>query len=140
MDADGGADSLRDVVALHDRARDGDVAALAKLLSLTESDPATASAALWRRPGDAHVIGITGAPGTGKSTLTSELIRAIRALGKRVGVLAVDPSSPYTGGAILGDRIRMGAHVLDRGVFIRSLATRGSLGGLSSAAPLATRL
>jgi LAO/AO transport system kinase len=140
MGADARGDRVTDAVALHDRARDGDVAALAKLLSLTESDPATASAAFWRRPGDAHVIGITGAPGAGKSTLTSALISALRALDKRVAVLAVDPSSPYTGGAILGDRIRMGAHVLDDGVFIRSLATRGRLGGLSAAAPLATRL
>lgn len=133
-------DAVADAIALHDRACGDDVAALAKLLSLTESDPATASAVLWQRPGDAHVVGITGPPGAGKSTLTSALIRTLRGLPKTVAVLAVDPSSPYTGGAILGDRIRMGAHVLDEGVFIRSLSARGTLGGLSAAVPLAIRL
>src|SRR6187401_3485181 len=105
MAAEDYADAASRATALHDRARSGDVAVIAKLLSLTESDPARASATFWQRPGDAHVIGITGPPGGGKSTLTSALIRAVRRLDKRVGVLAVDPSSPYTGGAILGDRI-----------------------------------
>ena len=83
--------------------------------------------------GQAHVIGITGAPGAGKSTLTNGLIASFRKLGKTVGVLAVDPTSPFTGGALLGDRVRMQRHSLDEGVFIRSLATRGALGGLSRA-------
>jgi LAO/AO transport system kinase len=86
------------------------------------------------------VIGITGAPGAGKSTLTARLIAAARAANGRVGVLAVDPSSPYSGGAILGDRIRMQAHALDAGVFIRSMATRGHQGGLALAAPEAIRV
>ena len=87
-----------------------------------------------------HVIGITGAPGAGKSTLTDRMISIIRRGGERVGVLAVDPSSPFSGGAILGDRIRMQGHALDDGVFIRSMATRGHLGGLALAAPEAIRL
>ncbi|MCR4399587.1 MAG: methylmalonyl Co-A mutase-associated GTPase MeaB [Syntrophomonadaceae bacterium] len=84
--------------------------------------------------GKAHVVGLTGPPGAGKSTLTDELIRCFRRKGKTVGVLAVDPSSPFTGGAILGDRIRMQRHAEDPGVFVRSLATRGTMGGLSKAA------
>lgn len=88
---------------------------------------------LYPFSGQAHIIGLTGAPGAGKSTLTNGLIAAFRKRQKKIGVLAVDPSSPYTGGAILGDRIRMQRHALDEGVFIRSLATRGALGGLSKA-------
>ena len=90
--------------------------------------------------GSAHLIGLTGAPGAGKSTLTSALCAEIRRRGERVGVLAVDPSSPFSGGAILGDRVRMGDHDLDSGVFIRSMATRGHLGGLSVATPDAARV
>jgi len=90
--------------------------------------------ALFPSTGKAWVVGITGNPGAGKSTLTDRLIEALRADGKTVGVLAVDPSSPYTGGAILGDRIRMTRHANDAGVFIRSVATRGHLGGLSRSA------
>jgi LAO/AO transport system kinase len=90
--------------------------------------------ALFPSTGKAWVVGITGNPGAGKSTLTDRLIEALRAQGKRVGVLCVDPSSPYTGGAILGDRIRMTRHANDAGVFIRSVATRGHLGGLSRSA------
>jgi LAO/AO transport system kinase len=86
---------------------------------------------LWPSTGKAWILGVTGNPGAGKSTLTDRLIGAYRSRGQRVGVIAVDPSSPYTGGAILGDRIRMARHGLDEGVFIRSLATRGHLGGLS---------
>jgi LAO/AO transport system kinase len=90
--------------------------------------------ALWPHTGKAWVLGVTGNPGAGKSTLVDRLIQAYRARGSRVGVVAVDPSSPYTGGAILGDRIRMSRHALDDGVFIRSLATRGHLGGLTRSA------
>src|SRR5688572_29738879 len=89
--------------------------------------------ALFPKTGRAHVIGVTGSPGAGKSTLTDRLIARFRAKGKTVGVIAVDPTSPFTGGAILGDRIRMQGHATDPGVFIRSLATRGNLGGLSRA-------
>ncbi len=90
--------------------------------------------ALWPHTGRAWVLGVTGNPGAGKSTLCDRLIEAYRARGHRVGVVAVDPSSPYTGGAILGDRIRMSRHATDDGVFIRSLATRGHLGGLTRSA------
>ncbi|HEY1694569.1 MAG TPA: methylmalonyl Co-A mutase-associated GTPase MeaB [Polyangiaceae bacterium] len=90
--------------------------------------------ALWPRTGKAWVVGITGNPGAGKSTLVDRLIAAFREQGQRVGVVAVDPTSPYTGGAILGDRIRMQRHATDDGVFIRSLATRGHMGGLSRSA------
>ena len=81
--------------------------------------------------GGARVIGLTGSPGVGKSTVTDQLVRAFRAAGQRVAVLAVDPTSPFTGGALLGDRVRMSAHATDTGVFIRSMASRGHLGGLS---------
>ena len=89
---------------------------------------------LFPRTGNAYVVGVTGNPGAGKSTLVDRLIESLRAQGKQVGVLAVDPSSPFSGGAILGDRIRMGRHTTDPGVFIRSIATRGHLGGLSRSA------
>jgi LAO/AO transport system kinase len=90
--------------------------------------------------GHARVIGLTGSPGVGKSTSTSALVTAYRARGKRVGVLAIDPSSPFSGGALLGDRVRMGEHTTDDGVFIRSMASRGHLGGLSWATPQALRV
>jgi len=90
--------------------------------------------------GRAHVVGVTGAPGVGKSTTTNALVTALRAAGHRVGVLAVDPSSPFSGGALLGDRIRMSEHAADPEVFIRSMASRGHLGGLSWAAPQALRV
>ena len=90
--------------------------------------------------GHAYTVGVTGAPGAGKSTLTNAVSAVVRATGDRVGILAVDPSSPFSGGAILGDRIRMGDHVLDEGVFIRSMATRGHLGGLALATPSAVRV
>ena len=90
--------------------------------------------ALWPHTGKAWVLGVTGNPGAGKSTLCDRLITAYRERGHRVGVVAVDPSSPYSGGAILGDRIRMSRHASDDGVFIRSLATRGHLGGLTRSA------
>jgi LAO/AO transport system kinase len=97
-------------------------------------------AALAPHTGRAHVVGLTGAPGVGKSTTTNGLIAAYRARGRRVGVLAVDPSSPFSGGALLGDRIRMSEHAADPHVFIRSMASRGHLGGLSWAAPQALRV
>jgi len=90
--------------------------------------------------GHAQVVGLTGSPGVGKSTSTSALVSALRKAGKRVGVLAVDPSSPFSGGALLGDRVRMQEHATDPGVFIRSMATRGHLGGLAAAAPQALRV
>jgi LAO/AO transport system kinase len=89
--------------------------------------------------GRAHVVGLTGAPGVGKSTTATALVRALRARGERVGVLAVDPSSPFSGGALLGDRVRMQEHALDDDVYIRSMATRGHLGGLAASAPQALR-
>lgn len=90
--------------------------------------------------GDAHVVGLTGSPGVGKSTTTSAVVTALRQQDLRVGVLAVDPSSPFSGGALLGDRVRMQDHALDRDVYIRSMASRGHLGGLSWAAPQALRV
>jgi len=122
---------------------DGDRAALARLLSIVERGGDGARAvgrALHGRGSDAYTVGITGAPGSGKSTLTSALVDVVRAAGDRVAVLAIDPSSPFSGGAILGDRVRMGDHALDEGVFIRSMATRGHLGGLAVAAPEAVRV
>lgn len=118
------------------RALAGDVAAMARLMSraeagIAESRPALAQ--LYARAGRAHIIGITGVPGSGKSTLVSTLTLKLRASGKRVGIIAVDPSSPYSGGSIMGDRIRMTELVNDTGVFIRSMATRGSQGGMARA-------
>jgi GTPase len=97
------------------------------------------SKALAPDTGRAHVIGLTGAPGVGKSTTATSLVRALRARGERVGVLAVDPSSPFSGGALLGDRVRMQEHAVDPDVYIRSMATRGHLGGLAVATPQALR-
>ena len=97
-------------------------------------------AALAPYAGHAHVVGLTGSPGVGKSTATSALVKELRAEGKRVGVLAVDPSSPFSGGALLGDRVRMGDHALDEGVYIRSMASRGHLGGLAWTTPQALRV
>jgi LAO/AO transport system kinase len=114
----------------------GDPRALARAITLIEDDhPAGAAVVrgLFASTGRAYVIGVTGPPGAGKSTLVDQLVRAIRASGRTVGVIAVDPTSPYTGGAILGDRVRMQAHAGDPGVFIRSMATRGHLGGLARA-------
>lgn len=114
----------------------GDVRAASRLMRNIDDGDASATAdlrALFPHTGKAWVVGITGSPGAGKSTLTNRLIAGYRKQGKRVGVIAVDPTSPFTGGAILGDRIRMQEHATDPGVFIRSLATRGNLGGLSRA-------
>lgn len=121
---------------LLERARSGDRAALARLLSAVErGGPDARAVGRLTHPlgGAGYTIGITGAPGAGKSTLTNALVAAVRADGAPVAVLAIDPSSPFTGGAILGDRVRMQDHTGDAGVFIRSMATRGHLGGLSLA-------
>jgi LAO/AO transport system kinase len=126
-----------------DRARSGDVRALARLLSLVEdASPRLREVVTDLLPytGQARIIGLTGAPGVGKSTMTGALVGALRAAGRRVAVLAVDPTSPFTGGALLGDRIRMQEHATDEGVFIRSMATRGHLGGLAAATPQAIRV
>jgi LAO/AO transport system kinase len=128
------------VVSLHERARSGHVAALARLLSLAERDPVGVASQVWQLPGVSAVVGVTGAPGAGKSTLTSAVVAFARRREQKVAVIAVDPSSPISGGAVLGDRIRMLDHTLDPGVFIRSMATRGSSGGLSAAVPLAVRV
>jgi LAO/AO transport system kinase len=114
----------------------GNRRAVARLLRAIDDDlPASEEALrqLFPKTGKAHFVGVTGTPGAGKSTLCDQLIRHWRQQGRTVGVLAVDPTSPFSGGAILGDRIRMQDHALDKGVFIRSLATRGNLGGLSRA-------
>ena len=122
---------------LIDRLLAGEERAAARLMRLVD-DRAPGYRALLKRlyphTGHAYFLGVTGAPGAGKSTLVDRLIASYRAAGKKVGVLAVDPTSPYSGGAILGDRIRMQRHFLDPGVFIRSLATRGHMGGLSQSA------
>src|SRR5437764_1084036 len=114
----------------------GDVRALARAISLAEDrDPQATElvAELQPHTGKAYLVGLTGAPGTGKSTLADALVRVVRDRGETVGVIAVDPSSPFTGGAVLGDRIRMSRHTLDKGVFIRSMGARGHLGGLAAA-------
>ena len=126
-------------------ARAGDARSLARLISLVEDGDAAPGSGLLRpvlravapHTGGAWVIGLTGSPGVGKSTVTDRLVRAYRAAGHRVAVLAVDPTSPFSGGALLGDRVRMSDHATDPDVFIRSMATRGHLGGLSWAAPQA---
>src|SRR4051794_2464909 len=128
---------------LVERARDGDARAVGRLISLVENaSPALREVmpALMPHVGHAWVIGLTGSPGVGKSTSTSVLVTAFRRAGKRVGVLAVDPSSPFSGGALLGDRVRMQEHALDDGVYIRSMASRGHLGGVSWATPQAIRV
>ncbi|WP_139978308.1 methylmalonyl Co-A mutase-associated GTPase MeaB [Nocardioides litoris] len=132
-----------DVPDLVARARDGQSRAVARLISLVEDEsPALreVTAALAPHTGRAQVVGITGAPGVGKSTSTNALVRALRAAGRTVGVVAVDPSSPFSGGALLGDRVRMGDHADDDGVYIRSMAARGHLGGLSWSTPQAVRV
>ncbi|MGY1842181.1 methylmalonyl Co-A mutase-associated GTPase MeaB [Modestobacter sp. SYSU DS0875] len=132
-----------DVPALVAGAREGDARSVARLISLVEdASPLLreVAAALAPHTGSARVVGLTGPPGVGKSTTTTALVRAFRARGERVGVLAVDPSSPFSGGALLGDRVRMQDHAGDPGVFIRSMASRGHLGGLAWATPQALRV
>ncbi len=134
--ASGGGTVPGTVVDWAAQVRGGDVRALARAISAIENhDPQAESLLeqLFPLTGAAFLLGVTGAPGTGKSTLVDRLAAAYRAAGRSVGIIAVDPSSPYTGGALLGDRIRMQGHAGDAGVFMRSMATRGSLGGLARA-------
>jgi LAO/AO transport system kinase len=132
---------VTDVAALVERLLAGDRRALARVLTLVEDGSPEVQrevvATLHPRAGSCRLIGITGAPGVGKSSVTSALVAVLRARGRRVAVLAVDPSSPLTGGALLGDRIRMQEHHGDDGVFVRSMAARGHLGGLAAAVPAA---
>jgi LAO/AO transport system kinase len=128
---------------LVDRARKGDARAVARLISWVEDESPQlreVMAALAPYAGHAQIVGITGSPGVGKSTSTNALVGELRKAGKRVGVLAVDPSSPFSGGALLGDRVRMQDHALDRDVYIRSMASRGHLGGLAWSTPQALRV
>ncbi|MGW0732815.1 methylmalonyl Co-A mutase-associated GTPase MeaB [Streptomyces sp. NPDC002851] len=134
---------MQDVPSLVAQAREGRPRAVARLISLVEgASPQLREvmSALAPLTGNAYVVGLTGSPGVGKSTSTSALVSAYRRAGKRVGVLAVDPSSPFSGGALLGDRVRMSEHASDPGVYIRSMATRGHLGGLAWSAPQAIRV
>jgi GTPase len=129
--------------SLAERVHAGDVRALARVISMIENgDSRVRSVVKELRPssGGAWVIGLTGAPGAGKSTVTSALVKAFRARDARVAVLAVDPTSPFSGGALLGDRVRMQDHAIDPGVFIRSMGSRGQLGGLAAATPQAVRV
>ncbi len=136
--------SPQELGALLERLQAGDKRAVARLISMVEDGPRAqlrqVAEALNPSTGRAAVLGLTGAPGVGKSTLANALVAAWRAAGQTVGVLAVDPSSPFTGGALLGDRVRMQQHAVDPGVFIRSMATRGHLGGLAWATPQAVRV
>ena len=138
-----GRRSSGDVPQLVEKARAGDARSVARLISLVEdASPLLRDVMAGLAPyaGNAQVVGITGSPGVGKSTSTAALVGQLRAAGRRVGVLAVDPSSPFSGGALLGDRIRMQEHATDPDVYIRSMASRGHLGGLSWAAPQALRV
>ena len=135
--------SIVDATDLVEGALAGERRAIAKLITMIENGGDVARGAiakLYPHTGNAYTVGITGAPGAGKSTLTDKLIKQVREEGLTVGVLAVDPTSPFSGGAILGDRVRMQEHATDPGVFIRSMATRGHLGGLALAAPQAIRV
>src|SRR4051812_930191 len=128
---------------LVERLLQGDRRAAARLITLIENGDPSARAALselYPHTGRAHIIGVTGAPGTGKSTLVSALAKEERRRGRTVGIISVDPTSPYTGGALLGDRIRMQDLIGDAGVFMRSMATRGSVGGLAVATADAIRV
>lgn len=122
--------------SLAERVLAGEVRAVARAISLIEDESAGAAdlvRGIFAHTGRAYLVGVTGPPGAGKSTLVDRLTAEYRAAGQTVGVLAIDPTSPFTGGAVLGDRLRMNAHAADRGVYIRSMATRGHLGGLSRA-------
>jgi GTPase len=128
---------------LAERILAGDRRAVARAISLVEDGSPTLPAlseALFAKTGRAYTVGLTGSPGVGKSSLAEQLVRAARARDATVAVLAIDPTSPFTGGALLGDRLRMQAHATDPGVFIRSMATRGHLGGMALAAPEALRI
>lgn len=128
---------------LVERARAGDARAVGRLITLVENASPSlrdVMAALTPYAGTARIVGLTGSPGVGKSTSTAALVAAYRGAGLRVGVLAVDPSSPFSGGALLGDRVRMQDHATDAGVYIRSMASRGHLGGLSWSTPQAVRV
>jgi LAO/AO transport system kinase len=144
--ADGGAaivPGVGDVRELGEGVLAGDRRAVARAISLVEDGAASLpelSRALYPKTGRAHTVGVTGSPGVGKSSLAAQLVRIARDLGRTVAVLAVDPTSPFSGGALLGDRLRMQAHATDPGVFIRSMATRGHLGGMALAAPEAIRI
>jgi LAO/AO transport system kinase len=132
-----------DVAALIEGVLAGERRAVARAISAVEDDAPeleALSAGIYGATGRAGTIGLTGAPGVGKSTLAGELVRVARAEDRRAAVLAIDPTSPYTGGALLGDRVRMQDHAVDPGVFIRSMATRGHLGGMALAAPEAVRI
>jgi LAO/AO transport system kinase len=134
------SEAVDDLVA---RARDGEPRAVARLVSMVEDGSPQlreVMAALTPHTGHAQVVGITGSPGVGKSTATNALVKELRKADHRVGVLAVDPSSPFSGGALLGDRVRMQDHATDPGVYIRSMASRGHLGGLSWTTPQALRV
>jgi LAO/AO transport system kinase len=135
--------STGNVTELVEKARTGDARSVARLISLVEdASPLLREVMAGLAPyaGNAHVVGLTGSPGVGKSTSTAALVKALRDQDMRVGVLAVDPSSPFSGGALLGDRVRMQDHALDKDVYIRSMASRGHLGGLSWATPQALRV
>jgi LAO/AO transport system kinase len=139
----GGRRSKASVPDLVEAAREGNPRAVARLISLVEDESSSlreVMAGLAPYTGNAQIVGLTGAPGVGKSTSTNALVRALRETDKRVGVLAVDPSSPFSGGALLGDRVRMQDHALDKEVYIRSMASRGHLGGLAWTTPQALRV
>ncbi|HWC32384.1 MAG TPA: methylmalonyl Co-A mutase-associated GTPase MeaB, partial [Actinomycetota bacterium] len=132
-----------DVGSLVERVLAGDRRAVARAISMVEDGSEGLPeliGGLYPHTGNAHTIGLTGSPGVGKSSLAAELVKAARARDLTVSVLAIDPTSPFTGGALLGDRLRMQTHATDPGVFIRSMATRGHLGGLALAAPEAVRV
>lgn len=134
---------MTDIASLAAAALDGNPRALGRLITIVENGGdgvREVAAAMAPHAGGAQVVGLTGSPGVGKSTTTTALVTAFRAQGHRVAVLAVDPSSPFTGGAILGDRVRMQEHALDKDVYIRSMSSRGHLGGLAAATPQAVRV